>query len=198
MDFNIKLIFSGIAIALAMIGFVPYIVLILRGKVKPHVFSWVIWGITTTIVFFAQLEAEGGVGAWPIGLSGFVTILIAILAYLKRGDATSTKLDWVFLALALASLPLWYVTNDPLWAVLILTTIDMIGFGPTFRKAYHRPFEDSRVFFIIMILRNVCSVVALEAYSVTTVLFPFCLAVGFLILLIILQFRRGVLSHQAA
>lgn len=197
MDFNIKLIFSGIAITLAIAGFVPYIALILRGKVKPHVFSWVIWGITTTIVFFAQLEAEGGVGAWPIGLSGFVTILIAILAYLKRGDATITKLDWVFLVLALASLPLWYVTNDPLWAVLILTTIDMIGFGPTFRKAYHRPFEDSRVFFIIMILRNVCSVVALEAYSVTTVLFPFCLAVGFLILLMILQFRRGVLSHQA-
>ncbi|WP_417505164.1 hypothetical protein [Marinomonas gallaica] len=197
MEFNIKLIFSGIAIALALIGFVPYIALILRGKVKPHVFSWVIWGITTTVIFFAQLEAEGGVGAWPIGLSGFVTILIAILAYLKRGDATITRADWGFLLAAIASLPLWYVTDDPLWTVVILTTIDMIGFGPTFRKAYHRPFEDSRVFFIIMILRNACSVVALEAYSVTTVLFPFCLAVGFLILLIILQYRRVVLAHSA-
>lgn len=196
MDFNIKLVFSGIAITLAIAGFVPYIALILRGKVKPHVFSWVIWGITTTIVFFAQLEAEGGMGAWPIGLSGFITIFIAFLAYIKRGDATITKLDWGCLALALASLPLWYVTNDPLWAVLILTTIDMIGFGPTFRKVYHRPFEDSRIFFIIMILRNACSVVALEAYSVTTVLFPFCLAVGFLIILVILQFRRSVLSQQ--
>lgn len=196
MDFNIKLVFSGIAIALAMVGFVPYIALILRGQVKPHVFSWVIWGITTTIVFFAQLEADGGAGAWPIGLSGLVTILIAILAYMKRGDATITTLDWGCLVLALASLPLWYVTNDPLWAVLILTTIDMIGFGPTFRKVYLRPFEDSRIFFIIMILRNVCSVVALEAYSVTTVLFPFCLAVGFLIILVILQFRRSVLSQQ--
>ncbi|MGB2065479.1 MAG: hypothetical protein ACPHUL_09985, partial [Marinomonas gallaica] len=191
------LIFSVIAIVLALVGFVPYIALIIRGKVKPHVFSWVIWGITTTVVFFAQLEAEGGVGAWPIGLSGFVTILIAILAYLKRGDATITRMDWGFLIAAFASLPLWYLTNDPLWTVVILTTIDMIGFGPTFRKAYHRPFEDSRVFFIIMILRNVCSVIALEAYSVTTVLFPFCLAVGFLILLIILQYRRIALTQQA-
>lgn len=198
MEFNIKLIFSVIAIVLALVGFVPYIALIIRGKVKPHVFSWVIWGITTTVIFFAQLEAEGGVGAWPIGLSGFVTILIAILAYLKRGDATITRMDWGFLIAAFASLPLWYLTNDPLWTVVILTTIDMIGFGPTFRKAYHRPFEDSRVFFIIMILRNVCSVIALEAYSVTTVLFPFCLAVGFLILLIILQYRRIALTQQAA
>ncbi|SBS39855.1 hypothetical protein MSP8887_04038 [Marinomonas spartinae] len=198
MEFNIKLIFSGIAIVLAIMGFVPYIMLILRGQVKPHVFSWVIWGITTTTVFFAQLEAEGGMGAWPIGLSGVVTILIAILAYTKRGDATISKLDWGFLIVALASLPLWYITNDPLWTVVILTTIDMIGFGPTFRKAYYRPFEESRIFFIIMILRNVCSVVALQAYSITTVLFPFCLAVGFLILLIILQLRRSALSQQMA
>ncbi|MBU1468462.1 MAG: hypothetical protein KJ609_22385 [Gammaproteobacteria bacterium] len=196
MDFNIKLIFSVIAIVLAIIGFVPYIALILRGQVKPHVFSWVIWGITTTIIFFAQLEAEGGMGAWPIGLSGFITIFIAILAYIKRGDATISKLDWGFLIVALASLPLWYITNDPLWTVVILTTVDMIGFGPTFRKAYHRPFEESR-FFIIIILRNVCSVVALEAYSVTTVLFPFCLAVGALVLLVILQHRRIALSEQA-
>ncbi|WP_421847771.1 hypothetical protein [Marinomonas sp.] len=198
MDFNIKLTFSGIAILLAIIGFVPYIALILRGQVKPHVFSWVIWGITTTIIFFAQLEAEGGMGAWPIGLSGVITILIAFLAYIKRGDATITKLDWGFLLVALTSLPLWYMTNDPLWTVVILTTVDMVGFGPTFRKAYHRPFEESRVFFILIILRNVCSVAALEAYSVTTVLFPFCLAVGALVLLVILQLRRGVLSHQAS
>lgn len=198
MEFNIKLIFSGIAIALALIGFVPYIALILRGKVKPHVFSWVIWGITTTVIFFAQLEAEGGVGAWPIGVSGFVTILIAILAYLKRGDATITRADWGFLLTAIASLPLWYVTDDPLWTVVILTTIDMIGFGPTFRKAYYRPFEESRVFFLTLILRNACSVVALEAYSVTTVLFPLCLAIGCLILLIILQYRRVALTQQTA
>ena len=124
MDGNIKLIFSGIAIILALAGFVPYIALIIRGKVKPHVFSWVIWGITTTVVFFAQLEADGGMGAWPIGLSGFITILIAILAYLKRGDSTITRADWGFLIAALASLPLWYMTNDPLWTVVILTTID--------------------------------------------------------------------------
>lgn len=197
MDVNIKLIFSGMAIILALAGFLPYIAMIIRGKVKPHVFSWVIWGITTTVVFFAQLEADGGMGAWPIGLSGFVTILIAILAYFKRGDSTITKADWGFLIAALASLPLWYMTSDPLWTVIILTAIDMIGFGPTYRKVYLRPFEDSRVFFLIMILRSVCSIVALEAYSVTTVLFPLSLALGFLIVLIILQYRRMVLANSA-
>lgn len=189
-----KWLFSGIAIVLALAGFIPYIVSILRGKVKPHVFSWLIWGITTTIIFFAQLEAEGGVGAWPIGISGFVTIFVALLAYLKRGDASISTLDWWFFIVALLSLPLWYVTNDPLWTVIILTTVDMLGFGPTFRKAYHRPYEESRLFFVILILRNGFSVMALEAYSVTTVLFPLSLALGCAMLLVILQYRRHALS----
>ena len=57
---------SAIAIALTLIAFLPYIRSILRGKTKPHVFSWLIWGTTTFVVFLAQLADEGGVGAWPI------------------------------------------------------------------------------------------------------------------------------------
>ena len=55
MDTNIKLILSGLAIALTFVAFVPYIRSILQGVTKPHVFSWVIWGTTTVIVFFAQV-----------------------------------------------------------------------------------------------------------------------------------------------
>ncbi|MES9971296.1 MAG: hypothetical protein ABW092_14785 [Candidatus Thiodiazotropha sp.] len=55
-------------------------------RTKPHVFSWVIWGSTTFIVFLAQLEAGGGVGAWPIGISGLITLFIALLAFAHPYD----------------------------------------------------------------------------------------------------------------
>jgi len=42
-----KEIFSLIAIALTFAAFLPYIRAILRDEIKPHVFSWVIWGTTT-------------------------------------------------------------------------------------------------------------------------------------------------------
>ena len=35
---------SAIAILLTFIGFFPYIVSIRKGRTKPHVFSWIIWG----------------------------------------------------------------------------------------------------------------------------------------------------------
>lgn len=51
---GIKLVLSVIAIVLTLVAFIPYIISILSGMTKPHVFSWVIWGITTFIVFLAQ------------------------------------------------------------------------------------------------------------------------------------------------
>lgn len=189
-----KELLSAIAIALTLIAFLPYIRSILKNEIKPHVFSWVIWGSTTFIVFLAQLYAGGGVGAWPIGVSGIVTIYVAFLAYLKKSDVTITKVDWCFFLLAMGSLPLWYFTFDPLWAVAILTTVDVLGFGPTLRKAYCYPFEENLTFFSIFLVRNILVVIALENYSITTVMFPAAIAVACLALIVMVMFRRRILS----
>jgi len=189
-----KDIFSVVAIALTFVAFFPYIRSILKDEIKPHVFSWVIWGSTTFIVFLAQLEDGGGVGAWPIGVSGLITIYVAFLAYIKKSDISITKSDWCFFLSALASLPFWYFTSDPLWAVVILTTIDVLGFGPTVRKAYFYPFEENLTFFSIFTVRNAIAIMALEHYSLTTVLFPAVIAGACLVLIVMVAYRRRKLS----
>ena len=189
-----KEILSGAAIVLTIVAFVPYVRAILNGTARPHVFSWVIWGATTFVVFLAQLEGKGGVGAWPIGVSGSITIGIAILAYLKRADIAITVTDWLFFIAALSSLPLWYLTSDPLWAVVVLTIVDVLGFGPTIRKAYHYPHSESVLFFALFAARNLLVVMALEHYSVTTVLFPAVIAAACILLMALLTYRRRALE----
>ena len=191
-----KELFSAIAIALTFIAFFPYIRSILKDETKPHVFSWVTWGSTTFIVFLAQLKGGGGVGAWPIGLSGLITIVVAILAYLKKSDKTITLVDWYFFLSAMASLPVWYLTSDPLWAVVILTAVDVLGFGPTLRKAYFHPFEENLTFFSIFMVRNMIVIMALEYYSLTTVLFPAVIACACLTLIAMVILRRRMLSGE--
>jgi hypothetical protein len=185
-----KLTCSALAIALTFIAFVPYIRSILAGRTKPHVFSWVIWGITTVIVFFAQLEAKGGMGAWPTGVSGTITILIAVLAFIHRSDISITLTDRVFFLAALASLPFWFYTADPLWAVVVLTTVDLLGFGPTLRKAYAFPHEENIAFFFLFMTRNTFAILALEHFSVTTVLFPLAVGLACLLLIFVVGYRR--------
>ena len=187
-------ILSVFAIALTFAAFAPYIRTIIRGTTKPHVFSWLIWGTTTFLVFLAQLEAKGGVGAWPIGVSGVITIFIAFLAYAKRADITVTKVDWLFFISALSSLPLWYLTSDPLWAVAILTMVDVLGFGPTVRKVYNLPHSESLLFFALFAARNLIVIGALETHSVTTVLFPAVIAVACMFLTALATYRRRVIA----
>lgn len=187
---HIKEFLAGIAIVLTLVVFIPYFVDILRNKTKPHVFSWMIWGLTTFVVFFAQISSHGGVGAWPIGVSGSFTIIIALLAFIKRDDISITKSDWVFFIVAVSALPLWYMTSDPTWSVVILTVVDILGFGPTFRKVYASPHTESISFYAMFMIRNTIVVGALESYSIATTLFPAAVAVACLTIIMLILIRR--------
>lgn len=193
--FLYKEIYASIAIGLTFVAFIPYIISILKGKVKPHVFSWAIWSITTLTIFSAQWSEGAGAGAWSTGVSGSVTVLIAILALIKHADITITNSDWLFFLLALVSLPLWYITSDPLWTVVILTAIDVLAFAPTVRKTYYMPYSEPLIFFAIFAVRDLLVIMALEHYSVTTVLFPATITTSCILIIIMMLIRRNMVRN---
>lgn len=188
---SVKDFFSLLAGVLTILAFLPYIRAILRGHARPHVLSWIIWGSTTFVVFLAQLSDGAGVGAWPIGLSGLITLAVAGLAFRHRGDISIKRIDYLFLVAAFSALPFWYFTSNPLWAVSILTLVDLLGFGPTFRKGYDHPHQDSLVFFMLMTIRNLLVVAALQHYSATTVMFPASIAVACMAYIVMVMYRRA-------
>jgi hypothetical protein len=198
LDANIyKEVFSAIAFVLTFALFIPYIRSIHRGLTVPHVFSWLIWAFGTFIVFFAQLSDGAGVGAWPIGFSACITSYIAILAYTKRERTSISTMDWTFFALALFAIPFWAATADPLWAVILLTTANLIGFGPTLRRAYAHPYQEHAGFFLFAGIRNTFVLLALEHYSWTTMLFPAALGVASLFVACFLMVRRATVRIDA-
>lgn len=185
-----KEILSAVAIVVTFVAFLPYIRSIVQGQTKPHVFSWIIWSSTTFIIFAAQLADKGGVGAWPLGVSSCITLYVAVLSYRKKSDITITKSDWLFLIMAMATLPLWYFTSDPLLVVIILTTVDILGFAPTFRKAYFSPYGEQLKFYAMMAVRDLIAISAMEHYSLTTILFPIVMSTSCWIFIAMVLYRR--------
>ena len=178
------------AVVLTVVAYVPYIGAIRAKAVKPHFFSWLIWSLTTVIVFFAQMAAEGGAGAWSTGMSAAITLYVAWLALVLRSDFSNTTADWGFLIAAMLSMPVWFFTDDPLWSVVILTVVDAFGFGPTLRKAWHKPQEESMQFYLLFGARSLLSVAALESRTLTTVLFPVAMVVACVLVSVLLWWRR--------
>ncbi|MEM8766107.1 MAG: hypothetical protein AAGE43_01585 [Pseudomonadota bacterium] len=189
---------SAVAFALTFLLFAGYIRSIHRGQTVPHAFSWMVWTFGTFVVFAAQLAGGAGIGAWPIGLSACITGYVAFLAWRVRADVRIDGPDWVLFTLAVLALPAWALAADPLWAVVFLTTADLLGFGPTLRKAYVRPFEEPPGFFALGALRNGFVIVALEHYSWTTALFPAAVGLGCLLLALFIVLRRMVMSRADA
>jgi hypothetical protein len=186
----VKELLGTLAVIISIAAFVPYIRSILQGTTKPHVFSWIIWGSTTFIVFLAQFADKGGAGTWSIGISGLITFYVAWLAYQKKSDSSATRSDWFFFTMAMLAIPFWYLTSNPLSAVLLLTAIDIIGYLPTLRKAYAKPFEEQTLLYNVISVRNLIAITALEHYSLATVLFPALTTFANLVLVGIVYARR--------
>lgn len=195
-DWNYRHLMSVLAMAITFTAYLPYIYSIVRRRTRPHFFSWLIWSITTTIIFMVQLSEQSGPGGWSIGVSGGVTALIALLSYVYKADNSITRIDWLFLIAALSSLPFWYFTHDPLLAVIILTMVDILGFGPTFRKVWNHPQEEEPGFFGLFMLQYVFVVAALETWTLTTLLFPVAMIVACLGVVTLILTRRKLLQKR--
>lgn len=163
-----------IAVFLSIIGHLPYITDILKGKTKPHIFTWIVWAVVTIIAFVGQWQKGGGAGAWTTAVTGLITILIAILA-IRNGSKEITKADKISFTIALLSIIPWYFTKDPTISIIIITLIDVFAFFPTVRKTIHDPTSETLFTYALNIFRHGLSVLALANYNLATYLYPVAL-----------------------
>lgn len=166
-----KEIIGIIAVLLTFVGYIPYIRDILKGKTKPHVYTWFIWGLVTAIAFGLQISADAGPGA-------FTTLAAAIVCFvifgfgLRQGERNITPSDTVFLILSLIALVLWIFAKQPVLSVILVSSIDMLGFAPTIRKSWHRPYEETLISYEINTFRFSLALLALNQYTLVTALYP--------------------------
>lgn len=184
-----KNIFSIIAILIGVASRIEYISLILRKKIKPHAFSWLIWSILTSIAFAAQLTEKGGAGSWVTGFTAAACFAIFVLA-LIYGERKYSYTDWASLAGSGVAMILWWLTSGPLFAVILVSIIDIIGFVPTFKKGFKKPFEDSVTIFWVSNISFILSLMAMENHNLTTWLYPVTIIVTNSTFVIMIILRR--------
>ena len=166
-----KELIGFLSFIIVSISTIHYFALTLKGTLKPHVFTWLMWGLVMGISAAARAADQAGPGAWA-GWGGAISCAsIGFLAIFK-GEKHITKGDVAALLGALSAIPVWMMTNNPLFAVLIVTTIDVIAYYPTWRKSYLRPYEEATFPYMVANVMHVISLCANIHYSLTTVLTP--------------------------
>ncbi len=164
-----KELIAGIAAILAIAGNIPYLLDILKGRVKPHPYTWMVWSLVSCIIFFGQLAKGAGVGAIPTAASEIFTLIIFFLS-IRHGFRGIKHIDTFFFVCALIGVGIWIITKDPTYSVIIAVTIDLIAFVPTLRKTWRYPTTETPVLYSSNVLRHILALFSLQAYNIATTL----------------------------
>lgn len=189
-----KNILGVLAVAISIASYVVYFWAMYTGKAKPHAFTWFVWGTLSAIGLGAVWVSGGGSGTWVIAVNMICSYIIAGIGLWQR-HVQYDKHDWLALGGAFLAMLLWWVTENALYAVVLISLSDVVGLIPSLRKAYRLPFEENAMTFILGFFYYILSLFALESFSLTTSLYYFTIMVSDLaIISIILLRRRAVLK----
>ena len=164
-------IFGGLATAMAFVSYVFYMRSILKGITKPHALSWLNWSILFLAGALIQGDMDKGASSWVFYMSAFNCFSIT-LAALISGEKNFTKSDWLTFLAALAIIPIWAFTQNPLTALAWLITIDLLSFYPTIRKTYHKPHSEDLIAYIVAGTRYMFVIFALENPLSQALIYP--------------------------
>lgn len=166
-----KSVLGLLSVAIGFVAYAIYFRQMFTNRIRPHVFTWFIWGMDVGIAFAAQVAKSGGAGTWTTGVTALMCFVIAGLAY-TRSKKDLSLYDWVSLLGTFAAVWLWVTVKDPTGSVIILCVINGFGAIPTLRKSYTYPHEESASAFALNSLKFLVGIAALESYSLATWLFP--------------------------
>jgi hypothetical protein len=178
-----------IAALLAIAGNLPYLLDIVKGRVQPHPYTWLVWSIVSGTVFFGMLAKGAGIGALPTAASEIFTIIIFLFS-LKFGFKGITKTDTLFLAVALAGLIPWALTKDPTLSVIIAVGIDLVAFAPTLAKTWAHPSTETPILFGTNVLRHLLALGSLQTYNMATTLHSVAMITTNTLMVTIILVRR--------
>ncbi|HAU99322.1 MAG: hypothetical protein UX04_C0002G0327 [Microgenomates group bacterium GW2011_GWF2_45_18] len=169
--FDLKSISGIFAIVLTFVSYVPYIYETVKGKTKPHIYSWFLWSFVTFIIFGLQIVGNAGIGAWVTFATGVLCLIVFILGA-RNGERNITLFDTITFILGLVATGIWIFAKQPAISNILIVTINSLAVLPTVRKSWNQPHSETLSTWVIAGVRNILGIIALEQYSILTWLYP--------------------------
>jgi hypothetical protein len=189
-------VLAGLGVASAVVntvGLVPYIKDIFKHKTKPERATWWIW-LALNIIAFA---AQAGAGAtWSLFMTGAGIVAEGLIAFLSLsyGYGRFKRKDLISLLIAMCGLILWKYTSDPLFALIVVLGIDLLGFWLTIEKTWKAPETETLIAWFFATLSGLFGVLAVGKLNFTQLLYPIYIMLANGLMVWIILYRRKQLA----
>lgn len=130
-----------VSATISLSGTFAYIRDMVKGKSKPNLVTWGLWGFAPLIATGAALSVHSDLWATVrIFISGFGPLLVFISAFFIAGSYWKlTILDYTCGLLSLVALGSWLLADSPILAILLAAIADLFATLPTIIKAWKYP-----------------------------------------------------------
>jgi uncharacterized protein with PQ loop repeat len=180
---------GAIAVVLTFAAYVPYYRDILKGKTRPHIYSWSLWGLLTILLVALQIKGGAGPATWVTAAAGLLCVGVVVLS-LKNGKRDITTSDTIVAILSLLAIGFWIIADQPIISMILAILADLLAFIPTIRKSYHDPHSETLSLYITNALRFVLALFAVEHYTYLSSSWIVAWIIGYASLAILLAVRR--------
>lgn len=185
-----------LSIAISLSGAFAYIRDMVRGKTKPNLVTWGLWGFVPMIATGAALSV--GADKWStarIFIAGFGPLLIFVTAFLVRqGYWKLSEFDYVCGFLSLISLGAWIIADSPSLAILLAAITDLLATLPTIRKAWKFPETETVYTYFVGIFTAAIIIPAIPVWNIENAAFQIYLLISNVALFIIVM--RGYFKKK--
>lgn len=163
--------FAIIGALIYVIAFSRYIYSTLKDKNKPNRATWFIWAFLGFILL-ASYYASGARETLPLLIVNQFGMCIIFLISLKFGEGGYTKFDLYCLFGAIVSILVWFVSNNPLYALLLGISTDLFGALPTIKKAIENPIHEDKITWFLFLLGNTFNFFAISSWNFEIYIYP--------------------------
>ena len=163
-------VFAGL---ISLLGYLPYIVMVLKKKTTPNRATWWIWTIIGFILVASYYSSGATNTIWLPVCAAFSQLIIAIVS-IKYGEGGLNRFDQICLLGAALSLLLWWHYNSPIIALFINIAMDFFGALPTIKKSYYQPKTEEPLPWIIFLVASIVNFFALQEWTFILLVYPLC------------------------
>ncbi len=184
-----KEVIGAIAVILTFAAYIPYYRDIFKGKTRPHIYSWSLWGLLTVLLVALQIKGGAGPAVWVTAAAGVLCIGVVLLS-LKKGKKDITRSDTVVAILSVIAMFFWLIIDQPIVSIILVIIADMLAFIPTVRKSYNQPHSETLSLYVTNAIRFGLALLAVEHYTFLSTSWIVAWICGNTLLSILLVVRR--------
>jgi hypothetical protein len=197
MGLDWKNICGIIAGVLSVAGMVPYFIGIKHGKVRPHLFTWLIQAVASAFMFFWLVEAGAGVSGATSQIFDTVIYTVLTVVSLRFFKKLIRPVDIVFMAFAAAAIGVWIILHDQNVAIYLLLTGCVLSYLPTVRKTWKLPYSESIPREMFSIASRIFIILSVVDYNFTTLLASLIWLPFHLFMIAMMLIRRRKINNES-